>query len=85
MLPQTAMWSCSPTTPTPQLDTLNHIHRLIGGFNQLHRMNSWNELNVQQLTTPGHNLFANPGYLRLQHLAGNNLSSVTTVARVHRA
>lgn len=40
------------------------FHRLIGGFNQLHSMNS-DGTNVQQLTTPGHNLFANPGYLRL--------------------
>ena len=40
------------------------FHRLIGGFNQLHSMNS-DGTNVQQLTTPGHNLFPKPGYLRL--------------------
>ena len=46
------------------------FHRQIGNFNQLHSMNS-DGTNVQQLTTLGHNLFANPGNLRLT--PGRNL------------
>jgi Tol biopolymer transport system component len=41
------------------------FHRSIGGFNQLHIMNA-DGTDVQQLTaTVGHNLFANPGYVRV--------------------
>ena len=41
------------------------FHRSIGGFNQLLIMNA-DGTDVEQLTAPvGHNLFANPGYVRV--------------------
>ena len=54
------------------------FHRSISGLNQLHIMNA-DGTDVQQLTSPpGHNLFANPGYLRIREAIAQLLRRPTT-------
>jgi TolB protein len=59
------------------------LHRPVGtgNINQLFRMNA-DGTNIEQMTTPpGHNLFANPGWIRARQAPGRATSSTSRTRR----